>query len=114
MARDIETVYKEESNYWLVKIRGELDISRSVAFRKTLNDCYNSDCMDSSLLKDIVLDFDELSYIDSTGIGIILGKYQSMKESNHKISIINAKANVLKLLTILKLDRILMINRDLK
>ncbi|MBR4075177.1 MAG: STAS domain-containing protein, partial [Firmicutes bacterium] len=47
-----------------------------------------------------------LSYIDSTGLGVIIGAYGRMKEQGVSVKLLNPAKNVEKLLKITSLDRI--------
>lgn len=102
MTLNLLSSYNEELNYWLVEIKGEVDVFTAKELKQKLIDIY------SEKPGDIVIDFNEMSYIDSTGLGVIIGAYGRIKESNHKLSIINPKKNVLKLLNITGLDKIFM------
>ena len=57
---------------------------------------------------DIVFDFENLEYIDSTGLGALIFIYKSVYENN-KVKIENVKPNIKKLFTITKLDTMFMI-----
>ncbi|MCG8485025.1 MAG: STAS domain-containing protein [Clostridia bacterium] len=102
MTLNLSSLYNEELNFWLVEIKGEVDVFTAKELKKKLVDIY------TEKESDIVIDFEQLNYIDSTGLGVIIGAFGRMKESNHKLSIINPKQNILKLLTITGLDKIFM------
>lgn len=54
-----------------------------------------------------MLHLEDLDYIDSTGLGVIIGTMGKMKEDNKQIILVNPKDNIKKLLSITNLDRIL-------
>ncbi len=55
---------------------------------------------------DILINGDDLTYIDSTGLGILMGIYKKLKENNLNIKIINLKPNIYKLFDITGLNKI--------
>lgn len=85
---------------------GDLDINTSPEFKKTVIDEYNKD------QKDLVFNFKDLEYLDSTGLGVLISVYKNTKENQHTISIRCAKPHVKKLFVITELDRIFKMEED--
>ena len=58
--------------------------------------------MDGEILKtttrDVILDFSNVTFMDSSGIGVILGRYKNIQKLNGKIAIINLSAQVKRVL----------------
>lgn len=54
---------------------------------------------------DIVLDCSGLSYIDSTGLGILLGALKRVRQNSHHVYICNLKDSIRKLFRITGLDK---------
>lgn len=79
-------------------LKGDLDIYSSPHFKTQLLKEYNQD------EQDILLDFSQLDYLDSTGLGALLSVYKTTKLNDHKITIRQAKKNVKKLFYITELD----------
>jgi anti-sigma B factor antagonist len=100
MALTIDKKLIEDNNYWRIKLVGEVDVASANKFREALSESYGASAAD------IVLDASELSYIDSTGLGVIIGSFGRMQENQHSIKIENARPNVKKLLQITSLDKI--------
>lgn len=55
---------------------------------------------------DVKIDFTNLEYIDSTGLGALIGVLKRLKVNEKDIYIINARKNVKKIFTITGLDKI--------
>ncbi len=66
--------------------------------------------MDHKLADEQVLDMkinlSNLDYIDSTGLGVMIGVLKKIKSEEKEIYIINTKSNVKKIFTITGLDKI--------
>lgn len=100
MSLNINKIFNNEKNLWEVKLTGEVDI-------------YNANDLKESLINllqeketDIKVDCKELEYIDSTGLGILIGILKRLKNIEKNIIITNPKSNISKLLKITGLDQI--------
>ncbi|MGI6732261.1 MAG: STAS domain-containing protein [Anaerovoracaceae bacterium] len=101
MSLIMQSMFNEENKKWDLKAVGEVDISTAPQLREALDSVYQEKQADINLY------LDELSYIDSTGLGVIIGAYGRMQKNKNKITILNPKQNIRKLLSITNLDRIL-------
>lgn len=102
MALNIKSSYSEELDKWILETIGDIDIVSSKALKEVLVNKFEEKA------QDIILDFTHLDYIDSTGLGIIIGACGRMKESGKKLTIIHPKESIKRLLTITGLDKIFM------
>ena len=55
---------------------------------------------------ELVIDLDGVGMVDSTGLGLFIAAYNSLKQHQGKVTIINAKGNVLDVLMMTQLNRI--------
>ena len=101
MTLSINADNNSESSVWEFKLIGEVDISNARYFKKELETAL------AEKKQDITIDLSELNYIDSTGLGVIIGAYGSIKKDGLVIRVVNPKDNVKKLLNISGLDKIL-------
>ena len=97
----INKEYDKMNQSWVVEIIGELDILTSVDFKKDLNDLLDE--MESN----ITLNCENLFYIDSTGLGVIIGILNRVKNNGYNINITNAQSNINKLIKISGLDKVI-------
>jgi anti-sigma B factor antagonist len=101
MSLSINGNYNEGEIRWDFKLIGEVDIANAHYFKKQLETAYQQQ------QADIQIDLSDLSYIDSTGLGVIIGVYGAIKSKGNKVMLINPKENVKKLLRITSLDKVL-------
>ena len=94
-----EVKYNENENLE-IQVLGDLDINVVENFKNEVLEKYKI------LDKDIVFDFSELKYIDSTGIGAIMTVYKSAKDKSKSLTINNANRNIYKLFKITKLTEL--------
>ena len=72
---------------------GELDDTTADGVRRVLDDVLGRESFSS-----IVLDMKNLTFMDSTGIGIIIGRYKRLKAIGKEIYIVNPSSQVDKIL----------------
>lgn len=82
----------------VILLTGEVDIGNCGVFKDELNGL-----IDESE-GDIELDFTNLSYIDSAGLGILVGIYKRLTEKGRTLRVMNANDYIRKLFRITKLD----------
>ena len=101
MEHDIQKIFKD--GVWEVKFTGEIDIYNSASIKTVL-----ARLMEEQIA-DVHIDCDELEYIDSTGLGALVGALKNIKSHNKEMCLKNVKPNILKLFHITNLDKVFVI-----
>lgn len=101
MALTINANNNTEAGIWEFKLVGEVDISNAHLFKKQLETAL------AEKKQNITINLSELGYIDSTGLGVIIGAYGSIKKDGFSVKVTSPRDNVKKLLNISGLDKIL-------
>lgn len=86
----------------LVRITGELDLAVADRLR-TLIDLE----LKNGRAANLILDLHGVDFIDSSGLGVILGRYKKVSGSGGKMYIVRAQPSVSKILTISGVKRII-------
>lgn len=60
-------------------------------------------------VKNLLFDFSSLTFMDSSGIGVIVGRYKLIKSLGGQVAIIGAYGNIKKLLYMSGIDKIIKI-----
>lgn len=71
-------------NIMYVTMSGELDESNSLYSKSVLDDLF-----ENGGFNQVIIDLSELEFMDSTGVGILIGRYKKLKEKNIPIFICN-------------------------
>ncbi|MBN2899234.1 MAG: STAS domain-containing protein [Clostridia bacterium] len=100
MALDIQKVFNNERDVWDISLAGDVDIVSSVELKDNVNVLLDRD------EKSIQINCEHLSYIDSTGLGVLISLLKRVKKNGNEIEITNAQPNISKLLKITGLDKI--------
>jgi len=85
-----------------VLLCGELDEHTAVYTRITMDEIF-----DKPNFNKIVIDLSELVFMDSTGIGVLIGRYKKMKEKDIPIFIANPSSHAEKIFKITGLYEIM-------
>ncbi len=100
MALQIDSHFNEKIKKWDIILYGEVDIFTAPDLRGVLELNFSENA------QDMLLHLEHLNYIDSTGLGVLIGAYTKMQEKGKKITLLNPRENIEKLLCITSLDKI--------
>ncbi len=85
-----------------VAITGDLDLTTADSLRERLDDLivrYPD--------KDLILDLKDVPFIDSSGLGVILGRYRRLQDRGRRMGLIGVRANVRSVLEVAGVSRII-------
>lgn len=100
MSINIKSNLDNHNNFWNVSLEGELDVSTADKLKEYLHKLADEQIIDMKI------DVTNLDYIDSTGLGVMVGVLKKLKAEKKEIYITNPKSNVKKIFTITGLDKI--------
>ena len=93
----------------IAHIDGELDHYSASEIRKKLDHQISG-----RMVKHLIFDFTDLSFMDSSGLGVIIGRYKKIKEKNGLVMLVCNKVHVDKLLSVSGLKKLLGINKSVE
>ena len=100
MSININSKLDIQNNFWDISLEGELDVSTADKLKEHLHTLVTKEIVDMKI------NLTNLDYIDSTGLGVMIGVLKELKISDKEIYIIDPKSNVKKIFTITGLDKI--------
>ena len=100
MSIKINSMLDTTNNSWEVSLGGELDVSTADELKKELHKLVDEKNIDMKL------NLENLDYIDSTGLGVMIGILKRLKIENKEVYIEKPKNNVRKIFSITGLDKI--------
>ena len=92
----------------IVSIDGELDLETAPTFRDIVEKKLNQ----YETIQHLVLDLEKVSFIDSSGLGAILGRFKRLSQQGGRLSAIKVSRQILKVLELSGLLRIMNIYED--
>lgn len=96
-----------ENQVLFINLSGELDHHTSGQLRGRLNEV-----MENSNIKHLVFNLQQLDFMDSSGIGIILGRYNQVKKDNGTVMVLGLRPLVKKTFEMSGLSQIIKIIDD--
>jgi stage II sporulation protein AA (anti-sigma F factor antagonist) len=85
----------------VVTISGELDHHSASEIRDKLDKSY-----ERSGCRHIIFDFTEVSFMDSSGIGMIIGRYKNAGKKGGKVAVVNMNRQLEKVFSVSGLQKI--------
>ena len=87
---DTNYYYSEIDNRWVIELKGDIDVYTAQQFREVIHSVFEQK------IADILLDCYDLNYMDSTGLGVLIGALKRLKEHEKSIILNNVKPNIKK------------------
>ena len=84
---------------YLIAVEGEIDISNADKLRNAIELALEQPT------ERVELDFSQVPYIDSTGIGVLVGAARRASERERALSVTGAQPNVLRVAQLLGVDK---------
>jgi len=98
----MENDFKVIDNYLMIKMPEEIDHHNSAYISKTADDFIVKEGV-----ANIVFDFEDTTFMDSSGIGIIIGRYKKITYFGGKVFAVNADSRIKKTLMICGLHKVI-------
>jgi len=103
MSLKLNSNFDESNNSWIVELVGEVDINTKTILKEELNE------LAQKKQADFIFKCDNLEYIDSTGLGVLISFYKNVKNMDQTIYLETLKPSILKIFTLTGLDKIFVI-----
>jgi anti-sigma B factor antagonist len=100
VALTVSTRY--EAGCAIVAVTGDVDISTSPDLREALAGVVNANDF-----RAVVVDLSAVRFVDSTGLGVLVGAYNAVRNADGRLAIVNDHPAVLKVFSITALDEVL-------
>lgn len=95
---ELKVDLKKDGELLFVDLQGDLDINSNKEFKEKVNSVQG--------VKKIIVNCENLSYIDSTGLGAFISIYKNIKEKGEKVVITGLKPHIKKIFLITDLDKV--------
>jgi anti-sigma B factor antagonist len=100
---DIQTEQLDERSY-VISLAGEVDLYTAPEFKQQLLEVINQGA------KDVVVDFSNTTFIDSTTLGVLVGGVKRLRTNEGQLSLVSSDRNITKIFEITGLDRVFTIH----
>ena len=96
---DVKTERVEDGTY-VISLAGEVDLYTAPEFKQQLLDVIGKGG------KDVVVDFSDTTFIDSTTLGVLVGGVKRLRAQEGRLSLVCSDRNITKIFEITGLDRV--------
>lgn len=91
----------DNKNRCLVLLGGEIDHHNASMIRMKIDHAIDTHCP-----AELYLDFSAVSFMDSSGIGLVMGRYRALKEYGAKLFVANCKGSIRKVMQLSGMNRL--------
>ena len=95
---ELKVDLKKDGELLFVDLQGDLDINSNKEFKEKVNSVQG--------VKKIIVNCENLSYSDATGLGALISIYKHIKEKGEKLVITGLKPHIKKIFLITDLDKV--------
>jgi anti-sigma B factor antagonist len=96
---DVKTEKVEDGTY-VISLAGEVDLYTAPEFKQQLLNVIGEGG------KDVVVDFTDTTFIDSTTLGVLVGGVKRLRAQDGRLSLVCSDRNITKIFEITGLDRV--------
>lgn len=87
-----------------VRLNGEIDHHSTLEIRDKIDTAARE-----ALPDELVLDFGGVSFMDSSGIGLVMGRYKTMQELGGRVAVINPSPSIKRVMKFSGLDKLVVL-----
>jgi anti-sigma B factor antagonist len=96
---DVKTEKVDDATY-VISLTGEVDLYTAPEFKQQLLDVISQGG------KDVVVDFSNTTFIDSTTLGVLVGGVKRLRAQDGRLALVCSDRNITKIFEITGLDRV--------
>lgn len=104
---DLEVAVREDAGVVILSAKGEVDVWTADILRQSLRD------VQAEGEPHVIVDLTEVPFVDSTGIGVLVGALKRARETGGSLHLVVVSAGVRKVLAITSLDQIFPVHESL-
>ena len=104
----LQVILKKNGRTLIAQLIGELDHHSAAEVRETLENAIKS-----KAIQNLIFDFSKLNFMDSSGIGVIIGRYKLIKALGGTVNVVCANRQMDRLMTMSGLKKLIDVYSDL-
>lgn len=98
---NFKEIFEMRDKVLIIHVNGELDHHNSIFIRQNVDELIRS-----RNILEVIFDFSGTSFMDSSGIGVIMGRYKKVKPLGGMVYVMNTNKSVEKILLFSGLNKI--------
>lgn len=105
----MNTEIKLSSDTVNVYLSGEIDHHNAASIREKIDEC-----LISAKPKRLIIDFNKVSFMDSSGIGLIMGRYRLIENTGCKMAVVNLSAHAYAVMQLAGMEKLAVLKKKPK
>lgn len=97
---ELEIRIDRDDNKCVITLEGEVDVYTAPRLKDSLLEQIEAGC------QYMILDMDAVAFIDSSGLGVLVGALRRVKERSGSVRLVCSRDNILKIFRITGLDKV--------
>lgn len=89
-----------------VYLEGEIDHHTAKGMREEIDSA-----VEFNMPSLLILDFDRVTFMDSSGIGLVMGRYKNLQKSGAKLNLTNLSPNIYKIMKLSGIEKLAKIDK---
>ncbi len=89
-----------------VYLEGEIDHHAAKSMREEIDAA-----VEFNMPSLLILDFDRVTFMDSSGIGLVMGRYKNLQKNGAKLNLCNLPPNIYKVMKLSGIERLAKIDK---
>ena len=98
----MEIIFTERGKHLIITPVGEIDHHTSLGMKQKIEKTFNR-----SGARNIIFDFSRVEFMDSSGIGILIGRYRELSKQGGRVYAINMSGEIGRIFAVSGLARII-------
>jgi stage II sporulation protein AA (anti-sigma F factor antagonist) len=98
----VDLEFRLVRNNLVVRVKGELDMLVTEELRKEIDNR-----LETHKVHNLIINLEKVTFIDSSGLGVIIGRYKKISAANGKMYIVGAKPSVERILFFSGLNKLI-------
>ncbi len=98
---------KQKNNVITAYLKGDIDHHTAPSIRESIDDAIVS--IENS--KSIILDFSDVTFMDSSGVGLVMGRYRLASQKNKSLSVENLSERDYRIMKMSGIEKIAKISK---
>ncbi len=98
---------KQKNNIMTAQIKGEIDHHTVPAIRDAIDDAFV--CAEN--ITELVIDFSEVTFMDSSGIGLVMGRYKLASANSKALRVVNLSERDYKIMKMSGIEKLAKVSK---
>lgn len=98
----MEIDFKHVRNTLVVRVEGEVDMLVTEKMRKEIDKK-----IEANAIQNLIINLEKVSFIDSSGLGLLIGRYKKITASGGRMFIVGASPSVQKILIFSGINKVI-------